>query len=317
MTLQRLRNELRCRYSYLLSLFGINSVRHMPTFVSIEPANYCSLRCPECPVGMANSRHGNRRKPQLMSWDTFCKTIDAVSAEAHTVIFHFQGEPLLHPHLAGMIAYAHRKRLFTMLSTNGQEMTENLAKTLRQAGLDRIIVSIDGLSEQSYNAYRVGGSLHKALDALRFAQKAGIPERIMQCLKLSTNEQEWPLFRQQYRALGATRLELKTAQLYDYRNGHPLLPSRARDARYIKGKDGLFHVKKRLHNHCFRLWSGCVVTVEGNVLPCCFDKQADHLFGNLDKRAFRDIWLGKTAAAFRHQVLHRRRTIPICTNCTE
>ena len=317
MTLQRLWNELRCRSSYSLSLLGINRVRHMPTFISVEPANFCSLRCPECPVGMANTNPEAHRKPQLMSWDIFCKAIDAVSADAHTVIFHFQGEPLLHPHLAGMIAYAHHKRLYTMLSTNGQEMTEELATRLRQAGLDRIIVSIDGLSEQSYTAYRVGGSLQKALDALRFAAKAGIPERVLQCLKLSSNEHEWALFHQQYKALGATRLEMKTAQLYDYKNGHPLLPSRARDARYIKGEDGLYHIKNRLHNRCFRLWSGCVVTAEGNVLPCCFDKHEEHPFGNIGKRPFRDIWFNKTARAFRKRVISRRRTIPICTNCTE
>lgn len=252
-----------------------------------------------------------------MGWDVFQKTIDSVANYAHTVIFHFQGEPLLHSNLPGMVAYAHDKRLFTMLSTNGQAMTPELAKVLADAGLDQIIVSIDGLTDKTYHAYRVGGSLAKALDALRLSREAGIPEVVLQCLKLRTNEHEWPLFRQQYRRLGATRLELKTAQFYNYENGHPLMPTHARDARYIKGADGAYRLKKRIHNRCYRLWSGCVVTADGEVLPCCFDKSHNYSYGNINRQSFADIWHSPAADAFRRQILSDRSAFSICTNCTE
>ena len=313
-TLKRLRNTLRCRSSYLLSRMGICRIAHMPTFVSIEPINYCQLRCPECPVGMAS---GTQHKPSQMDWATFCTAIDSIASYAYAVIFHFQGEPLLHPHLSKMVAYAHGKHLFTMLSTNGQAMTTQMAQALAQAGLDRIIVSVDGLSPQTYNAYRVGGSLPKALAALRLSREAGIPEVVLQCLKLRTNEHEWPILKQRYRELGATHLDLKTAQFYDYEYGHPLMPTHARDARYIKGSDNLYHLKKPVRNHCIRLWSGCVITTSGEVLPCCFDKEHLHAFGNINRQPFADIWHSPAAEAFRRQVLRDRSAFPICTNCTE
>lgn len=300
----------------------------MPTFVSLEPTNYCQLRCPECPVGMGNVNEnhnekekqlvaGKRRKPAKMSMALCRKAIDAVARDAHTVIFHFQGEPLLHPALAEMVTYAHSRRLYTMLSTNGQAMTVGLAQALAQAGLDQIIVSVDGLSETSYSAYRVGGSHAKALQAIRFCREAGIPEVVLQCLKLRTNEHEWNELKRSYKQLGATRLELKTAQFYDYEHGHPLMPTHARDARYIQGADGRYHLKQPLRNRCYRLWSGCVITAEGDVLPCCFDKDAAYPFGNLQEQSLHTIWHSPAAEAFRAQLLTKRKTIPICCNCTE
>jgi len=255
-----------------------------------------------------------------MSVELSRQIVDQVQETAHTVIFHFQGEPLLNRQLPEMIRYAHEHHLFTLLSTNAQVLTEELAQQLAAAGLDRIIISIDGLTQETYEHYRRGGRLEKALNGMRCMAaipRCNRPEIVMQCLRLRSNEKEWDSMKKQYHALGADRLELKTAQLYDYVHGHPDMPSNLRYARYLRQKDGTYTLKKALHNRCYRLWSGCVITTEGEVLPCCYDKSHRFSYGNMQEIPFPYIMQTVEAYDFRDRVLQSRRDVSICRNCDE
>ena len=298
---------------------GVVRVRHLPTFVSIEPANYCQLRCPACPVGQraANNTH---HRAQNMSWDTYLRILTQVQATAHTIQFYFQGEPLLNPLLPKMIARAREAGLFTVVSTNAQALTRSMAHELVKSGLHRVIVSIDGFSEESYAAYRVGGDLHRALEGLQFLReaKAEYSSSIcieLQVLRLRSNEHEWKWIMRHYKSLGATRLVFKTAQLYDYQHGHSLMPTDERYSRYKKGEDGIYHLTRPRRRSCYRLWSGCVVTTNGEVLPCCYDKASEHAFGSLMEQNLEQVWHNKNADDFRRQVLQDSHAIPICREC--
>ena len=112
-------------------------------------------------------------------------------------------------------------------------------------------------------------------------------------------------------------MAFKTAQLYDYKNGHELMPSIDRYARYRKGEDGTYHLKNKLEDKCWKMWNSCVITWDGKVIPCCFDKDATHTFGNVNQATFHDIWLSKPYQAFRNALLTSRSEIEICKNCTE
>ena len=298
---------------------GVVRVRHLPTFVSIEPANYCQLRCPACPVGQraANNTH---HKAQNMSWDTYLRILTQVQATAYTIQFYFQGEPLLNPLLPKMIARAREAGLFTVVSTNAQALTRSMAHELVKSGLHRVIVSIDGFSEESYAAYRVGGDLHRALEGMQFLReaKAEYGSSIcieLQVLRLRSNEHEWHWIERHYKSLGATRLVFKTAQLYDYQHGHSLMPTDERYSRYKKGEDGTYHLTRPRRRSCYRLWSGCVVTTNGEVLPCCYDKAGTHAFGSLMEQNLEQVWHNKNADDFRRQVLQDSHAIPICREC--
>lgn len=317
-------NQLRCWTSYALSLCGVVRVRHLPTFVSVEPANFCQLRCPECPVG--KRERASSVASSFMPMPLFERVLSELQTAVHTMQFYFQGEPLLNRQLPEMIAKAHQVGLYTIVSTNAQSLTRSTAEALVKSGLNRIIVSIDGFSEESYAAYRVGGSLQRALEGLRQLSnaKAKYDSRIrieLQVLRLKTNEHEWQWIRKHYKQLGATHLVFKTAQLYDYEHGHALMPSQAKYSRYRLTKDGTYRLHASwLRRHwvntpCYRLWSGCVVTTTGQVLPCCYDKAAQHALGTLAQSTFADIWFGKKADDFRGSVLKKGNRIAICQSC--
>ena len=325
----RLLNLLRAEWHYLLAYFGIVRFTHMPTFVSVEPAGFCQLRCPECPVGTARRDNGQTATTKTLPLPLFRHILDELSPFVHTIQFYFQGEPLLCRDLPEMIRLAHAEGLYTIVSTNAQALTDERAEVLVQAGLSRIIVSMDGLTQSSYEAYRQGGDVRKVYAALRSLRQAKTKHRSririeLQCLRLRSNEHEWKEFKRLYRSLGADCLTFKTAQFYDYEKGNPLMPSDERYSRYEKQKDGLYRPKRshrftRLFTRpCSRLFTGCVIDAGGKVLPCCFDKARQHTFGQLTvNTSFRSIWTSAAAFRFRRSVLHHKSSVPICTNCTE
>lgn len=321
----RFTNALWGYASYALSRLCSVHISHEPLFVSVEPASVCQLRCPECPVSfsnkhLSNSPHTRRESgnnQRLMSDAVWQRTLEEIKPFVHTVQFFFQGEPLLHPRLSHMIADAHAEGLYTIVSTNAQSMTQEMAEALVRAGLSRIIVSMDGLTQETYSAYRIGGDIERCYQALRWLREA--KERLhghttieLQCLRLKTNEHEWDSLRRQYKALGADCLTLKTAQLYDYTHGHPLMPTDKRYSRYRQFKDGLYH-RKPLGKGCWRVWSGCVITTTGDVLPCCYDKAHAHAYGNIMNAHLRELFNNAKAQAFRRAAMSEHPAI--CKEC--
>ena len=300
LTKSRVSNAIRCYWNYALSRMGLVRISHAPLFVSVEPAAVCQLRCPECPVGrrdggISESRHTDR----LMSVDLFRKVLEEVKQYAHTIQFYFQGEPLLNKDLTTMIAEAHETGLYTIVSTNAQALTMEVAEELVKG------------------AYRIGGNIEKAKAALRYLRKAkeqcgGKTVIELQGLRLKTNEHEWKELKRQYKALGADCLSLKTAQLYDYEKGHDLMPSDARYSRYEQGADGSYHRKKRSRG-CLRVWSGVVVTTTGEVLPCCYDKSHAYSYGNLKDAPIAELFKNEKAMAFRRAAMSEQPKI--CQEC--
>ena len=252
-----------------------------------------------------------------MSLEVWHRILEEAKVYAHTIQFYFQGEPLLNKDLPQMIREAHEAGLYTIVSTNAQALTSEIAQALVEAGLSRIIVSMDGLTETSYNAYRVGGSMEKTKAALRYLHEAkehlhGRTIIELQVLRLRTNEHEWAEFKKQYKSLGADRLVFKTTQLYDYQNGHPLMPSDPCYSRYVQGTDGLYH-RRRLGKTCLRVWSGVVITTTGEVLPCCYDKSHAHAYGKIKEHSIRELFCNEKSMAFRKAALQEQPQI--CQEC--
>ena len=109
----------------------------------------------------------------------------------------------------------------------------------------------------------------------------------------------------------------KTAQVYDFKNGNPLLPRNQKYSRYKLQDNGTYIIKNQLLNHCWKQWHSCVITWDGKVVPCCFDKDAQHIMGDLRQQSFEEIWSGEAYHQFRKLILEGRDKIDICQNCTE
>ena len=88
-------------------------------------------------------------------------------------------------------------------------------------------------------------------------------------------------------------------------------------SRYKKNGDGKFSIKNELLDHCWKMWHSCVITWDGKVVPCCFDKDAHFVLGDLNQNTFKEIWTGEKYNEFRASLLRSRSEIEMCRNCTE
>lgn len=287
--------------------------------MAIEPTTSCNLRCPECPSGLRQFT-----RPTGMLEPVFFKsTIDSVYKELIYLTFYFQGEPYLNPNFLDMVKYASDKGIYTSTSTNAHYLTSEQAKKTVESKLDRLIISIDGTTQETYEQYRIGGSLQKVIDgtknivAAKKELKSKTPHIVFQFLVVKPNEHQLNDVEELANELGVDEVVFKTAQVYDFENGNPLIPVNEKYSRYKKRADGTYVIKNELLNQCWRMWSSCVVTWDGLVVPCCFDKDAKHQLGDLKKQAFRELWRSGKYQDFRHAVLRSRQEIDICKNCSE
>jgi radical SAM protein with 4Fe4S-binding SPASM domain len=313
-------NASRVLTSYYRSrISGKPAITGLPISLAIEPTTSCNLRCPECPSGLRTFT----RPTGMLSDNLFKNTIDQLANTLTYLTFYFQGEPYLHPNFLDMIRYASSKGIYTATSTNAHYLTDEVARKTIESGIDRLIISIDGTSQDTYQSYRVGGDLRKVIEgtknivAWKKKLRSKTPHIVFQFLVVKPNEHQVPEVYKLAHDLGVNQVVLKTAQIYDFKNGSELIPASHKYSRYKRNPDGTYSLKNNLDNHCWKMWHSCVITWDGKVVPCCFDKDAHFVLGNLQRESFQDIWYGKQYSEFRTSLLKSRNEIEICKNCTE
>lgn len=320
LTISRVFNMLKVLSSYYYSRLTKNPVYiGMPLSISIEPTTSCNLRCPECPSGLRSFT----RPTGMMNASLFKQTIDELQGTLMYLLFYFQGEPYLHPGFLELVRYASERRIYTATSTNAHFLGDAVARETVESGLDRLIISIDGTTQETYQSYRIGGKLDKVIkgtkNVIKWKKKLGskTPHMIFQFLVVKPNEHQIEEVYRLAEQLGVDEVGLKTAQIYDYKYGSDLIPVRDKYSRYKKNKDGSYSIKNKLLDHCWKMWHSCVITWDGKVVPCCFDKDAHYQLGDMSNQSFREIWNSEKYTAFRASVIRARSEIEMCRNCTE
>lgn len=313
-------NLFGLKFSYLFSKVTKKSRLYgSPFSMSIEPTTACNLGCPECPSGLKQFT----RKTGKLNLDFHENFLKQISKTVFYINYYFQGEPFLHPNFLELIKSAKKHKIYTATSTNAHFITEKNADEIVESGLDRLIISIDGLTQETYEQYRKQGSLESVLKGAELVISAKkrlnskTPFIIFQFLAVKPNEHEIPQVHILGKEMGADEVRIKTAQLYDYKHGNPLMPNQEKYARYKKNIDGTYRLKYKTGNYCWRMWSSSVVTWDGNVVPCCFDKDATHVLGDVKADSFKVIWNSKEYRNFRNAILSNRNEIDICKNCSE
>lgn len=290
----------------------------LPPSVMIEPTNRCDLRCPLCPAGA-----GTLTRPKgQMTAENFQRILDAIGPQVKEIFLWNQGEPLLNPALPEMVQLAHRRGIRVVTSTNGQLLDkEDLACRLVASGLDVLIVSIDGLTAETYRVYRVGGELQKVISGMRTlrrqreAVRASHPRIILQWLPMKHNQHELPQLQIKAEEWGADCVEIKTTQVYTSEEAEQFLPGDPRLSRYEQ-RGRAWEVRRRRES-CHRLWFSCQIDWDGTVVPCCFDKDEQFVMGDIHQQPLAEIWRGERYQRFRQLLLTHGRAPEMCRNCTE
>ncbi len=292
-----------------------------PSFISVEVSNKCNLNCPECAVG---NKLTNTKRNSL-DIDTYKTVLEEIGDKLITAIFYFQGEPLLNRDIDLYIREAKKYNIFTQTSTNGQITNDTILNKLVDSGLDKIIVSIDGTTEQTYQKYRKGGKLSKTIEFIEKLNKikkeknSKLPLIETQMIVFRHNENEINDFKKKSKEWGADYYTIKTAYISE-NNRKDLAPLNKKYSRYkYDRKSDKWINKNKNSSICFRAVSGAVINSDGDILPCCFDKISEYEYGTLnnENKSFLEIWRSQQAYNFRKLIKMKRDSINICTECNE
>ena len=317
-SLKKLINLFKIYLGYYLSIFLKRVVvLGYPHSLTTEPTNNCNLHCLECPSGNDSSKRikGN------IDFELYKKIIDEVKDYIIYQMIYFQGEPFLNPDFFNLIKYADINNIYTSTSTNGHFLSPKNCEKIVKSGLKKIIISIDGTTQETYEKYRIGGNLENVIEGiknlvlLKKQLKSKYPIVHIQFLVLKHNEHQIKEIESLTKSLGVSKLELKSAQIENFEKNIDLIPTIEKFSRY--NKENNFKIKSKLLNRCFRIWSTLIVSWEGTIVPCCFDKELQYPVGNAIKNSTVEIWKSKEFASFRRNILLNRKKTPICRNCSE
>lgn len=325
----RLANALRLRRSFSRSLTARDAGSTLPELtawpmsLSVEPTTSCNLRCPECPSGLRSfTRPTGMLDPDRLS--DLLLGPEGLARELVYLNLYFQGEPYLHPGMDDLVRVGKQAGLYVSTSTNAHFIDGDRARSLVDSGIDRLIISIDGADQDAYSSYRVGGKLEKVLAGTRAVLEAKAekgsrtPHVVWQFLVVGTNEHQLGQLQDMAAEYGVDEFVVKTAQLDAPEDGHPLLTRDPKLRRYDRSPDGRWTLRNPLLDQCWRMWQGAVVTWDGQVVPCCFDKDAAHAMGTAtDGASFRTLWHADRYHRFRNAIFTHRAGMDMCRNCTE
>ena len=261
---------------------------------TIDTTNICQLKCPLCHTGLGTID----RDKGIMHFETYTKTIDQIKDYCVWLSVYSWGEPFLNRRIHEFVSYAHQNRIATIMSTNlvkplSPEMAENIIKS----GLDVLIVSLDGVTQEVYEKYRVGGRLDRVLDNLRLlVQKKRelgytTPHVEWQFIVMRQNEHQMEEARQLATEIGVNSVIFKNVDfphgMDDAKEAQRWLPREHPD--YLRD-DPFVKPYQEDGRRCWRLWRSAVVNWDGGLAPCCYltDKSED--FGEVTKSSIKDIW---------------------------
>jgi len=288
-----------------------------------------------------------------MSFEVFKKVVDDIYRDSFMLLLWNQGEPFLNEEFCKMVEYASAKGMYLMTSTNvnfemgsdpNSTLANNeiksplppsdrhaglslqkggvLAEDIINSGLDIMLVSLDGTTQETYNKYRINGDLSKVLENIRnlvLTKKAlnkTYPLIVSQFLVMKHNEHEIEDFKRLSDELGADEYVFKTVQIYSKEDIYEYLPDNPKYRRY-KITSGDFELKFGIKNRCYRIWNQPVVNWDGEMAVCCFDKDNEYKIGNVNEKSFYEIWKSDRFMMFRRNVLRKRMQYEICRNCGE
>jgi radical SAM protein with 4Fe4S-binding SPASM domain len=323
-SIKRLLNLFLCLYGLKMKKARLRS---LPLKLTIDPCNVCNLRCVLCPTGQGLKN----RKRSVMSFSDFEKIMDEVGDYLYEVALYNWGEPFLNKEICRMIRLLKKRKIKAISNSNmNVRLTEAEAEEIVRSGLDTLIVSMDGITQETYEKYRVGGDLELVKNNVRMISGAKKrigskkPELIWQFLVNKYNESEVPALEGIRNELGFDALwlgrlrcdigmEIFLDQNQRYESAKKLLPSE-RYSRYDSGEKK----ERREVKSCYFLWTTAAINPDGSVSPCCALYNQAFDFGNVfeGKRSFREVWNGEKYMAARKTVAGQRSGIvTVCSIC--
>ncbi len=289
--------------------------RFYPVKLGVETTNKCNLHCPLCLRG-----RGKLNRPEgIMSFINYKKVIDKLSPYLFHVRLHGWGEPFLNPDLMKMVHYAHSKGIYTNFHTNGHFLTEKNIEAMIDAGLDEVNIALDGMSQETYHKFRVGGNMKtvcngvKKFCEIKKKRQLKYPLINLQFLVMAHNEHEIPLIKKFAHLAGVDHLVLKSVNLVFIEDKEVLdyLPKNGKNTRYSIEDNKL---KFRKEKSCTCVFMEIKLNWDGTISVCVWDDtHGGYISRNLFTESIDGIIFGKEYAEARKKSINK--SFGMCLKC--
>ena len=316
-------NRLKIKLSYNL---GLSKVFGMPTSIVVDPTNHCQLECPLCPTGRGDTSVAYG----LFKLDKYKKVIDVFGKWVQTVTFFAFGEPLLNKSFIEMTQYTSQSphKIRSMTNVNLNTITDEQIKGLVTSNLDQVHASIDGVTQEVYEKYRVGGNLEVVFDNLKKLIAAKKLYKSNTTIKWAFlvnkyNEHQVGTAKKMASDFGAAfePVYLKTNLKEDYLN--PVDKMIDKYSEWLPDNPEYNHynmdtkTRKRNMKFCRKPWKQTAINWNGDVFPCehVHTEEKDRM-GNIFEQDFAEIWNGEKYVAARKELLDQPNDLEtICHTC--
>ncbi len=290
-----------------------------PTHVQIETSTKCNQRCQYCPVGQETAESTGH-----LDMETFRRFTDSLGDKPLMFQLWGWGEPFLNRSIYDMIRYARSREIRTVSSTNGEIFARmDNAENLVASGLDLLIVSMSGISQETYGEFRPGSQVKRVFDGVRNIvtakqlQGKQTPLISLTFVVSESNEHEIPQLQEKAKELGVDALTIKklnpTSTNSEKWQGDQHI-ARNPDLVRLKYEDGR-RVRVK-HNPCKALWQRTTLRWDGRINACAYDFHGKQTLGHLRQDDFVQIWSGPAYEKMRKQFREDWNQISICRNCT-
>jgi len=278
------------------------SCRGYPYILKLETTNHCNLHCPLCYSGRKSHDFEGARGFGTMGLEDFKKIVGQLEKYLFRADLYGYGEPLMDPHIFDRIAYLSGARIGSAVASNFLLSDRKVAGELIRAGLEHLIISMDGTDQESYATYKVGGDFSKVIENIRIMQeekkKQGSPLPMLdwQFVVMRHNEKLIPEARQMAAGLGISiRFKPIGSGGETKETFMDWVPDQ--DPRFKKKQS---RNRRRLPS-CSLLYRTVFVNWDMNVSPCCnyFTGETKYDFGSLAGQSFQEIWNNENYRAVR------------------
>jgi MoaA/NifB/PqqE/SkfB family radical SAM enzyme len=279
----------------------------MPSVYYVETVLACNLKCPECVIGTDSVT----RTKKILKMEEFKVISDKIKPYAKMIYLHKWGEPLMNKNIFEMIShvgeYAHAH-----ISTNGLLLDKKKCDELIKSGVGTVIVSIDGITQEIYEKYRIGGKVEKVIENIRYLNEANIrygnhAALLPQFIVFEHNYEEVEKFKEFCNSQNLRAIFKKPYVRFNS-------VKESDDPNYQRTKYPTKETHYEAIATCPHLTSMMTITADGRLLVCAQDYNNDLFIGNLlDKNVtVRSLWEKPEYVKFRKEALNKINPPEIC-----
>ncbi len=287
-----------------------------PFTVLIEVSRLCNFRCAFCP----QSRSGDFPlfSVNRMDMETFEQIVEQMLAfpqKIKKVYMHGTGESTLNPQLSNMISLLKKSGAaeYIDLTSNGALLTESLGKSLVDAGLDHLHISVEGLSTEQYA--QVTGTHFVKFDGFvdQIRKFSKVRKNCRLTIKIASTSLQMEGDKERFISTFSPWCDDIFVE-----NIYPIWPDFALPDSQVTGREEIGQYGQAVAEKevCPQIFSVLAIKCDGSVSPCSVDWRNEAALGNIQQETLCEIWNGEQLRKFRLQQLKLgRRILKPCKDC--